>query len=191
MLFEELDLLSVGHTTQLTGVIYSSGEESLLCFLPGEEIDLPTKVLEMSLEEWKKFIRQTDLLETAILERGVDGKLTKAILRKSTRQIEQGVSWNVFRRDNYACRYCGRDKVPLTVDHLLLWKDGGPSVEDNLVSCCRKCNKVRGDMEYSKWMLHPQYKRVSMALSADQRIANLLLVDSIQTIKLRPHKRSR
>ena len=61
-------------------------------------------------------------------------KLYKAVIRKCQRNIEQGVSWNVFRRDGYACRYCGNKEVPLTVDHLVLWEESGPSTEANLVS---------------------------------------------------------
>ncbi|GAG09150.1 unnamed protein product, partial [marine sediment metagenome] len=64
----------------------------------------------------------------------------------------------------YKCRYCGRDDVPLTVDHLVLWEDGGPSIEENLVSACRKCNKKRGNTEYSDWLQHPYYLKVSAAL---------------------------
>ena len=74
-----------------------------------------------------------------------DGTLTKAILRKTARQIEASVSWQVWRRDGCRCRYCGRDNVPLTVDHLVRWEEGGPSTEENLVSSCKKCNQSQGD----------------------------------------------
>jgi 5-methylcytosine-specific restriction endonuclease McrA len=191
MEFKDLDLLQVGHSIQLTGAIYASGTKALLCYLPGEDIDLPTDVLVMSLEEWKKFVRQTDLLETEILEHGQDRKLTKALVRKSTRQIEQGVSWNVFRRDGYACRYCGRDTVPLTVDHLVLWEEGGPSIEENLVSSCRKCNKVRGNTQYADWLNHRYYRDKSAGLSEAVKEANVVLLTKLADIPLRVHTRSR
>ena len=66
------------------------------------------KIVWEDTEDWKKVLRQTDLLETEVLALSEDGKLTKAILRKSQRQIEARISWNVFRRDGYRCRYCGR-----------------------------------------------------------------------------------
>lgn len=191
MEYKDLDLLQVGHTIQLTGVIYASGDKALLCFLPGEDADLPTDVLQMSLDEWKQFVRQTDLLEVEVLAHGQDRKLTKAVLRKSTRQIEQGVSWNVYRRDGYACRYCGRDTVPLTVDHLVTWESGGPSIEVNLVSSCRKCNKVRGNLDYDKWLKEPYYVRASKGLSPATRAENEALVATLDAIPRRPHKRSR
>lgn len=191
MKFEDLDLLQIGNTIQLTGVIYASGDKALLCYLPGEDTDLPTEGLEMTLEQWKQFVRQTDILEVEVLAHGQDRKLTKAILRKSTRQIEQGVSWAVFRRDDYACRYCGRDNVPLTVDHLVTWESGGPSIEDNLVSSCRKCNKVRGNLEYVEWLKDPHYLRFSKNLSALVRADNEAVVATLDAIPRRPHKRSR
>jgi hypothetical protein len=123
MKFSDLNLLSFGNTIQLTGAIYSGEGKSFLCFFPGDKNDLPQEILELTTEEWNEMIKQTDLLEAEVLARASDGRLAKIVLRKSARQISQGVSWNVFRRDGYKCRYCGKDKVPLTVDHLILWEE--------------------------------------------------------------------
>jgi len=90
-----------------------------------------------------------------------NGKFRKVIVRKSTRNISQEVSWRVFRRDKCKCRYCGNDKVPLTVDHLVLWEEGGPSIEDNLTAACKKCNKTRGNMQYADWLNSSYYRKVS------------------------------
>lgn len=130
-------------------------------------------------------------METEILTQAEDGKLVKAIVRKSTRQIEQGVSWAVYRRDNFRCRYCAADKVPMTVDHLVLWEEGGPSIEENLVTCCRRCNKTRGDTPYAEWLESPYYKKVSRRLLSMVREDNLALVDKLVDIPLRVHVRGR
>src|SRR5574338_652258 len=173
-------LYDIGNRIQMVGAMYSDGDENYVVLFP-EDHDakvLPQNVLEMDHEEWKTFLRQTDLLEVQPL----DGSLDKAILRKSARQIEQGVSWNVYRRDGYRCRYCGNDKVPLTVDHLVCWEAGGPSIEANLVSSCRKCNKVRGSTSFAEWLRHPHYLQNAEKLDAAMRQANEDLVATLDKI---------
>ncbi len=139
----------------------------------------------MDDEDWRRFIRQTDLLETEVLSKTEHGKLAKTILRKSQRVIENRVSWEVYKRDGYRCRYCGRDGVPLTVDHLICWEQGGPSNNPgNLASSCRKCNKVRGNIPYEEWLNHEYYLKVSKNLTQEVRDLNLRTVDKLAEI---PH----
>ena len=64
---------------------------------------------------------------------------------------------NIYARDRYLCQYCGAKegstrivggkptKVVLTLDHILPESRGGPFAWDNLVSCCRECNRSKGD----------------------------------------------
>jgi hypothetical protein len=189
----ELNLLSFGHTIQMAGAIFQGEGQTFLAFFP-EDADNQDHVLnrlELSLDDWNAIIRQTDLLETEILARAADGTLTKVVIRKSQRQIEQGVSWKVFKRDGYSCRYCGKDDIPLTVDHLVCWEAGGPSIVENLVSACRKCNKTRGDLSYADWLNHPYYRKVASGLSASEREANIQLLQTLGSIPLNVHKRSR
>lgn len=189
---DQLNIMDIGHTIQVAGVIYADDEVVHLCMLPDEPMeDRQVRVLELDQENWKVIIKQADIMETEIFQEASDGKLTKAIVRKSTRQIEQGISWSVFRRDNYRCRYCGRDDVPLTVDHVIIWEEGGPSIEDNLLSSCRKCNKTRGRTPYEEWLKHPYYKRVSRSLTALQREVNDQLQFRLHIIPRRVHTRGR
>lgn len=164
MKFQDLNLKDVGLTIGLVGAVFDEPGRTYLCLFPGQKIQDQLETLEMDLEDWKTFLRQVDLQEVEVLQRGADGKLSKTILRKSQRLIEQRVSWSVFRRDGYQCRYCGAEGVPLTVDHLILWEEGGPSIESNLVAACRKCNKTRGNMQYEAWLESPYYKKVSAGL---------------------------
>jgi hypothetical protein len=48
----------------------------------------------------------------------------------------------LFRRDNYACVYCG-NKRNLTVDHVMPKSRGGQNTWLNLVTCCSHCNRVK------------------------------------------------
>ena len=52
--------------------------------------------------------------------------------------------FEVFKRDGFACQYCGRhkdqDAVKLHVDHVIPVKEGGGDEMENLVTACQDCN---------------------------------------------------
>lgn|SRR5574341_963502 len=50
----------------------------------------------------------------------------------------------VFRRDNYACQYCGRRSKILTIDHVTPRHRGGTHSWRNLVTACPTCNRHKG-----------------------------------------------
>lgn len=187
----DLNVLDFGNTIQLAGAILQGEGRTFLCFFPGDQSDLPLETLELDLAEWHVIVRQTDLLETEVLARASDGELAKIILRKSQRQIDTAVQWKVFQRDNYSCRYCGVTGVPLTVDHLVLWEEGGPTIEANLLSACKKCNKIRGNTQYQEWLRHPRYLNLSGKLAPEVRSANEALIGTLAGIPRNIQKRSR
>jgi len=182
--FKDFPLADVGTSIQLVGGIWAGNGVTYLFQFPEYGHEYDTQVIEMSKDDWKALLRQSDLLETEVLSKCEDGKLYKAVVRKCQRNIDQQVSWNVFKRDGYACRYCGRDDVPLTVDHLVLWEKGGPSTEANLVSSCKKCNKTRGNTEYADWLNHQYYARVRENLSTEQRQINQDVAYTLNSIEL-------
>jgi hypothetical protein len=181
----------------MSGVMFGDRDCVYMCWFPGEESPARNlEEVELNDEEWRKVLRQLDIVETAILEMGEDGKLVKTILRKSQRRIEQKVSWEVFKRDGYQCRYCGADGVPLTVDHLVLWEEGGPSIPENLVSACKPCNQTRGSMPYDKWLKSEYYLNLSSGIggrrpgiSAVTDEKNKLLEFSLKSIPRRYSER--
>lgn len=195
---KDIDILDVGNDLQLYGAIYSGKNRIMLIPLPDEDPGevqhlqqviggkaIPdAAVLLMNADEMGLFLAQTDVLDV----RGAG----KAILRKSQRQIDQNTSWAVFRRDSYACRYCGRNDVPLTVDHVDLWEDGGASIEENLLTACRRCNKLRGRTAYSAWISSDEYRGLSKNLPVHVRQANKLMLHCIPGLVLkRQPRRSR
>lgn len=187
-LLSDLDLRSFGHTIMLAGAIYRGEGRTLIALFPddqaaflAEEGGLDT--LEMNLDGWNALLQQTDGLLTEVDVGTPDGRIVKAIARKCERQIAQEVSWRVYRRDGYRCRYCGNDRTPLTVDHLVLWEEGGPSVDANLLSACRQCNKTRGRTPYRVWIKEdPYYERVSRKLPFAVREANEALIATLDAI---------
>lgn len=57
--------------------------------------------------------------------------------------ISKALRFQILRRDNHACRYCGA-KAPdatLVVDHVMPVTLGGQTVAENLVTACQDCNQ--------------------------------------------------
>lgn len=56
--------------------------------------------------------------------------------------VSKRLRFEVLRRDNHACRYCGRaaPDVKLTVDHVVPVTLGGSDDPSNLVTACSDCN---------------------------------------------------
>lgn len=83
-------------------------------------------------------------------------RLEKMILRprpqvKLTRK-------EIFRRDGYACQYCGKHTTNLTIDHIVPRHLGGMQTWTNVVAACSMCNHKKGGrtLEEAKMsLLHP------------------------------------
>lgn len=56
--------------------------------------------------------------------------------------VSKRLRYEVLRRDNHACRYCGASApdVKLTIDHVTPVALGGTDTADNLVTSCGPCN---------------------------------------------------
>jgi hypothetical protein len=203
MKLSDLNLHDIGATIQMTGAVYSSAEKTYLVFFPTEGAAVPEggiegvppfgdiDVLKMDHAEWEVFLRQTDVMEHEMFLRASDGTITKAIARKCERQISQQVSWRVFKRDGYQCRYCADNDTPLTVDHLVRYEEAGPSTEANLVAACKKCNRVRGNASYAQWLRHDYYRKVSKNLDDATRQANEAVAGTLDAIPRVVHMRTR
>lgn len=196
--FEDFNLLQIGNEYEISGVLYEKPTgnfdkpvDNLLIVLPEGQISTNLEILFPSLDQWNEIIRQSDLKEVELV--GGD-KNKKIILRKSTRQIDQKTMWEVFRRDRFMCRYCGADDVPMTVDHIVLWEEGGPSIPKNLLCSCKKCNNTRNNMQYEDWIKSDYYIRAIKKLPYSFYLDNHLVLNDIPEIRekhMRVHKRNR
>jgi hypothetical protein len=56
--------------------------------------------------------------------------------------VSKRLRYEILRRDNHACRYCGASapEVKLTVDHVVPVALGGTDEPTNLVTACADCN---------------------------------------------------
>ena len=54
---------------------------------------------------------------------------------------------NIMRRDNHSCQYCSckLEGENATIDHVLPRSRGGKHRWENVVACCLKCNRKKGD----------------------------------------------
>ena len=64
----------------------------------------------------------------------------------------------IYERDGRKCFYCKKDLKyrQVTLDHYLPKSKGGKEEIYNLVLCCRKCNKLKGNRipkDYKKMIL--------------------------------------
>lgn len=51
---------------------------------------------------------------------------------------------NIFKRDKFACQYCGSGKN-LTLDHIIPRSRGGKTSWSNLVTACKSCNTAKSN----------------------------------------------
>lgn len=56
--------------------------------------------------------------------------------------VSKRLRYEIFRRDNHTCRYCGAaaPDAKITIDHVLPEALGGTDTPDNLVTACDPCN---------------------------------------------------
>ena len=69
-------------------------------------------------------------------------------VERTTKPVSRRLRFEVLRRDDYACRYCGAKApdVPLTVDHVVPVTLGGTNEPSNLVTACRDCNSGKASV---------------------------------------------
>ncbi len=151
----ERQIEDYGNKLTIVGFLLGNEEETDIVLLPDKSYVPNVTIVAPTEEELVKIFHQLDTSTVTNFER--------IVLRKSQRNIDQRISWSIFRRDNFKCVYCGDTTSPLTVDHLVLWEDYGPTVQENLVAACSKCNKTRGsksvpqfiDSEYYNGLKNP------------------------------------
>jgi len=98
--------------------------------------DVPRTIRLLRQEGWKIEVRGDGYVMLISLEKGVGRGERKAINEK--------MRYQVFSKDNFRCRACGRsadDDVKLTVDHIQPVDWGGTNDMSNLITLCEECNR--------------------------------------------------
>ena len=73
----------------------------------------------------------------------------------------------IFRRDNYACQYCGQTSPRLTVDHIVPRFRGGEYSWENLVAACPQCNRHKGGRTLLEAHMAPRRRPVEPQPTAE------------------------
>ena len=65
----------------------------------------------------------------------------------SRKPLSKRLRFQIFDRDKFTCRYCGRqsDTCVLHVDHLIPVSKGGTNDPENLITSCEDCNLGKSD----------------------------------------------
>ena len=68
--------------------------------------------------------------------------------------VSKRLRYEVLRRDNYTCRYCGAfaPQAVLEVDHVTPRKHGGKDAPENLVAACQDCNRGKSAALPEHWL---------------------------------------
>lgn len=68
--------------------------------------------------------------------------------------VSNKLRFEILRRDNYTCRYCGASApdARLEVDHVVPRALGGRDIPANLVTACERCNNGKSAMLPEEWL---------------------------------------
>lgn len=94
--------------------------------------------------------------------------------------VSKRLRYEVLRRDNHACRYCGAASpdVALTVDHVVATALGGSDDPSNLVTACKDCNAGKSSSSADAAVISDVDERAmrwsqAMDIAIERRVAEL------------------
>ncbi len=101
---------------------------------------------------WLKELSDNDLIEF-----NCDGKTISLVRTNIGRQRLCKSKWavlvkEVFARDNYTCRYCGKYGGKLECDHIIAFSNGGTDDLTNLATACKRCNRLKGNLSVESFL---------------------------------------
>jgi hypothetical protein len=98
--------------------------------------------------------------------------------------LSKSVRFDVLKRDNFTCRYCGSSApdVELEIDHIKPVSRGGTNDIDNLITSCKTCNRGKSNkdlceikiFEIENYITIPELKKIFKENFFINRVNNLL-----------------
>lgn len=128
--------------------------------------DTPRTIRLLRQEGWMINVRGDGYVMLTSLEKGVTRGERKAINEK--------VRYQVFSRDAFRCKACGRgadNGIKLTVDHTIPVDWGGTNDMSNLLTLCEECN--RGKKAWISAAPSQTMKKIMGKPTIEQRIETL------------------
>jgi len=101
--------------------------------------------------------------------------------------ISKRLRFEILRRDNHACRYCGASapEAQLTVDHVIPVVLGGTDEPANLVTACVPCNSGKTSASPDQPLVEDVSADALRWANAIAEAANTLLLDHGRRVELR------
>ena len=114
-----------------------------------------------------KLAKQTGRLHALKTEK--PAPIEKPTNGKKRYGLPQGLRFDVFRRDNFTCVYCGGQspQVVLECDHVTPVSKGGSDTMDNLVTACSDCNRGKSAKDVGPINFQPNNADPVAAVGAD------------------------
>lgn len=110
--------------------------------------------------------------------------------------ISQRIRFEIFKRDNFTCQYCGEKspKVILEIDHIIPKKENGVDDIYNLITSCFDCNRgkrdkllknkiARNDLHKDVIDLQKQTEQIKMFRDLDSQKEERILQDLGEVIE--------
>ncbi len=88
--------------------------------------------------------------------------------------ISTRTRFEVFKRDDFTCRYCGKKspQVILEVDHIIPICDGGTDDRINLTTACWDCNRGKGGIALAQVMTaEDPHEKAILILESERQLA--------------------
>ncbi len=78
-------------------------------------------------------------------------KIINKKAKKTTRNINLRLRFQILKRDNFSCKKCGQSPaknpaINLHIDHIIPWSKDGETVIENLETLCEQCNLGKSNL---------------------------------------------
>ena len=101
----------------------------------------------------------------------------ESILKPTRVPVSQKTRFEVFKRDKFACQYCGASapEVVLNCDHITPVAEGGLSDILNLITSCKSCNGGKGKILLSDSTALDKQHRMLVELEERQQQLKMMI----------------
>jgi 5-methylcytosine-specific restriction endonuclease McrA len=112
-----------------------------------------------SFTEWRDFSRaepHPESIHTVSLKIRIPRVILLLMFDRLPKKEVKFTRHNIFERDRNTCQYCGKvfDRSELNLDHVMPRDRGGPTIWENIVCSCVRCNTHKGNRTPQEAGLH-------------------------------------
>ena len=88
----------------------------------------------------------------------------------------------IYDRDDHTCYLCGErySESRLSVDHVIPSSKGGKNTFENMATCCKRCNGIKGSKTLAELKIKPKFMPYKPTTSNIQRLMSTISEASYQ-----------